>query len=35
VLFDPRVRRVEVGIVKLAISSGGESIGITLIRERP
>jgi dihydroneopterin aldolase len=35
ILFDPRVRRVEVKIVKLAISANGESIGITLIRERP
>lgn len=35
VMFDPRVRRVEVRIVKLAISTGGESIGITLVRERP
>jgi 7,8-dihydroneopterin aldolase/epimerase/oxygenase len=35
VFFDPRVRRVEVKIVKLAISAGGESIGITLVRERP
>jgi dihydroneopterin aldolase len=32
--FDPRVLRVEVNIVKLAISIGGESIGITLIRAR-
>ena len=35
VMFDPRVRRVEVKIVKLAISAGGESIGVTLVRERP
>ena len=32
---DERVRRVEVGIVKLAISLGGESIGIRLVRHRP
>lgn len=31
---DPRVRRVEVRIVKLAIAEQGESIGITLVRER-
>lgn len=31
---DPRVRRVEVRIVKLAIAENGESIGITLARER-
>lgn len=35
VFFDPRIRRVEVKIVKLAISKGGEAIGITLIRQRP
>ena len=35
VMFDPRVTRVEVKIVKLAISSGGEAIGITLVRHRP
>ncbi|HEX8642475.1 MAG TPA: dihydroneopterin aldolase [Allosphingosinicella sp.] len=35
VMFDPRVIRVEVKIVKLAISEGGESIGITLVRARP
>jgi dihydroneopterin aldolase len=33
--FDPRILRVEVKIVKLAISKNGESIGITLIRNRP
>jgi dihydroneopterin aldolase len=32
---DERVQRVEVGIVKLAISLGGESIGIRLVRSRP
>lgn len=31
---DARVRRVEVRIVKLAIAEQGESIGITLVRER-
>ena len=31
---DSRVRRVEVRIVKLAIAEKGESIGITLVRER-
>ena len=31
---DARVRRVEVRIVKLAISLGGESIGIRLVRHR-
>jgi dihydroneopterin aldolase len=37
VLFaeDERVLRVEVRIVKLAISQGGESIGIRLVRHRP
>ncbi len=37
VLFaeDARVRRVEVKIVKLAISLDGESIGIRLVRHRP
>jgi dihydroneopterin aldolase len=29
---DRRVRRVEVKIVKLAISQGGESIGLTMVR---
>ena len=33
-LGDPRVRRVEVRIVKLAIAEAGESIGITLVRHR-
>jgi 7,8-dihydroneopterin aldolase/epimerase/oxygenase len=32
---DERVRRVEVAIVKLAISQGGEAIGIRLVRHRP
>jgi len=32
---DERVRRVEVRIVKLALSTAGESIGMTLVRERP
>jgi dihydroneopterin aldolase len=31
---DSRVRRVEVRIVKLAIAEKGESIGITLVRNR-
>lgn len=31
---DPRVLRVEVRIVKLAIAENGESIGITLVRHR-
>ena len=31
---DARVRRVEVTIVKLAIAEKGESIGITLVRNR-
>ncbi|WP_375404021.1 dihydroneopterin aldolase [uncultured Sphingomonas sp.] len=34
-LQDRRVRRVAVKIVKLAISEGGEAIGITLVRHRP
>lgn len=36
VLFaeDVRVRRIEVAIVKLAISQGGEAIGIRLVRHR-
>lgn len=33
-LQDRRVERVEVRIVKLAISTKGESIGITLVRHR-
>lgn len=33
-LQDARVRRVAVKIVKLAISEGTESIGITLVRHR-
>lgn len=33
-LADPRVTRVEVRIVKLAIAEAGESIGITLTRYR-
>jgi len=32
---DERVRRIEVKIVKLAISENGESIGITMTRGRP
>lgn len=32
---DERVRRVEVKIVKLALSQANESIGMTLVRERP
>jgi 7,8-dihydroneopterin aldolase/epimerase/oxygenase len=31
---DPRIARVEVGIVKLALSEGGESIGIRRVRHR-
>ena len=31
---DERVRRVKVKIVKLALASAGESIGMTLVRER-
>lgn len=31
---DARVRRVEVHIVKLAISESGEAIGIRLVRDR-
>ncbi|WP_033923300.1 dihydroneopterin aldolase [Sphingomonas sp. 37zxx] len=31
---DPRVLRVEVEIVKLAIAEAGESIGITMVRHR-
>jgi 7,8-dihydroneopterin aldolase/epimerase/oxygenase len=31
---DPRVLKVEIKIVKLAIAEAGESIGITLIRSR-
>ncbi|PAX06575.1 dihydroneopterin aldolase [Sphingomonas lenta] len=34
-LQDRRVRRVKVKIVKLAISEGGERIGVTLVRNRP
>lgn len=33
-LQDQRVTRVEVSIVKLAISEAGESIGVTLVRNR-
>lgn len=33
-LQDRRVRRVEVKIVKLAIAEAGESIGVTLVRNR-
>ena len=33
-LQDARVTRVEVKIVKLAIAEAGESIGITLVRQR-
>lgn len=32
---DERVRRVKVHIVKLAIAEGSESIGVTLVRNRP
>ena len=31
---DPRVQRVKVKIVKLAISEAGEAIGMTLVRHR-
>lgn len=34
-LQDPRLTRVSVKIVKLAISEGDEEIGMTLSRERP
>ncbi|WP_414901980.1 dihydroneopterin aldolase [Sphingomonas flavalba] len=34
-LQDPRVRRVSVKIVKLAISHNGESIGLTMVRHAP
>ncbi|MEH3105726.1 MAG: dihydroneopterin aldolase [Sphingomonas fennica] len=34
-LQDPRIVRVAVKIVKLAISHGGERIGMTLVRHRP
>ncbi|WP_136161112.1 dihydroneopterin aldolase [Sphingomonas flavalba] len=34
-LQDPRVRRVSVKIVKLAISQNGESIGLTMVRHAP
>jgi len=33
-LSDARVRRIEIKIVKLAIAEDGESIGITLVRNR-
>ena len=33
-IADPRVRRVEVRIIKLAIAENDESIGITLVRDR-
>jgi len=32
---DPRIARVEVSIIKLAISHNGEAIGMTLVRHRP
>ena len=35
IFLDPRVTRVEVTIVKLAISEAGEEIGMTLARSRP
>jgi dihydroneopterin aldolase len=34
-ISDPRVQRVEVVIVKLAIAEADESIGIRLVRHRP
>lgn len=33
-LQDARVKRVEVKIIKLALSESGESIGITMVRHR-
>ncbi|MDO7842932.1 dihydroneopterin aldolase [Sphingomonas immobilis] len=33
-LQDKRVQRVQVKIIKLAIAEGGESIGMTLVRNR-
>lgn len=33
-LTDPRIRRVEIEIVKLAIAEANERIGITLVRHR-
>lgn len=33
-ISDPRVQRVEVRIIKLAIAERGESIGMTLVRHR-
>ncbi len=33
-LQDPRIARVDVGIVKLAISENGEEIGISMTRHR-
>lgn len=35
VMFDPRIVRVEVKIVKLAVAEKDEAIGITLVRTRP
>lgn len=32
---DERVLRIKIAIVKLAISKGGESIGIAMVRHRP
>jgi dihydroneopterin aldolase len=32
---DERVLRVDIRIVKLAISEGGEAIGIRMVRHRP
>lgn len=33
-LQDPRVRRVQTKIIKLAIAEGAESIGVTMVRYR-
>ena len=33
-LSDPRVQRVKIRIVKLAIAEAGESIGVTMVRHR-
>ncbi len=33
-LSDPRVQRVKIRIVKLAIAEAGESIGVTMVRYR-
>lgn len=33
-MSDPRIARIAIKIVKLAIAEGGESIGMTLVRHR-